>query len=52
MCSKLFNELLNNKIVFVPSEFIREFLNYCAVYMNCHPNGGAMMPGGQYFYIG
>jgi hypothetical protein len=52
MYSKLFRELLNNKVVFVPSEFITYFLSYCAVYMNCHPCGGAIEPDGQYFYIG
>lgn len=51
MCSKLFRELLNNKLVFVPSEFIKPFLAYCAVYMSCHPCGGAFEPGGQWLYL-
>lgn len=51
MCSKLFSELLNNKVVFVPSELVHDFLNDCAVYMSCHPNGGEITPDGQYFYL-
>lgn len=51
MCSKLFRDLLNNKIIFVPSDFIRDFLDYCAVYMHCHPCGGATTPDGQYFVL-
>lgn len=52
MDSKLFRELLCNKVVFVPSRCINSFLSYCAVYMNCHPCGGAIEQNGQYFYIG
>ena len=52
MCSKLFQDLINDNVVFVPSELISTFLCYCRVRKNCSPCGGAIEREGQYFYIG
>lgn len=52
MVKSLFQELINNNIVFVPFDAVSTFLCYCKVCKNVYPNGGAMMPDGQYFYIG
>lgn len=52
MVKSLFQELQNNNIVFVPADCISAFLCYCLVRKNCRPNGGAIEPNGQFFYIG
>lgn len=51
MCSKLFQELTNNNIVFVPSNLTSSFICYCLVRKNCRPCGGAIETDGQYFYL-
>ena len=52
MCSKLFQTLVSDNIVFVPFDLISTFLCFCNVRKNCYPSGGAIEPGGQWFYIG
>lgn len=43
-------ELVSNKIVYVNSDFVEDFIAYCKT-MSVMPHGGAMDEQGQYFYL-
>lgn len=43
-------ELVSNKIVYVNSDIVEDFITYCKT-MSVMPHGGAMDESGQYFYL-